>query len=489
MSSWRASLASWLPRWNRRDNSSVSDDSTVQFKVVDSFRSVASAPANLMTNECPGNEIIPPRFSQSEPLLINRPKEKLDKTLPYDFHKVEPAPGDRHVRSSTPTVPVQMMDQFNDNPDHHIRRPVFQYPCDMYSSGDALGPHRNHQGGDGNIDNFQNVDARHVENHLFKRPDFYDENFERFQNPQNYEFTPRVPLNPRNYPQDYEFRQRIPQNPTQYPRHDYATQMPNMGILPEYDCAPGMFRKSIRQRDPKQFDGNKIEWCDYLKHFEVVALWNKWNDSQKAQQLVMSFDGDALKLLGELSAETLNSYALLVQELNRRYDPAERAEAWKIEFRNRSRKTNESITQYAQALNRLVQKAFPQMPTTAQEQWVVDQFTFGLGSYELKKHVQFGHPKSLNEAISLAIEFEAFESGMKDKFKKPIPKGEVSVLAQQTPSASETQSKNKNDKSEIVCFYCKKVGHMKKDCYKWKKKLLSLGTSFKKSTDVKSSEN
>ena len=148
MSSWRASLASWLPRWNRRDNSSVSDDSTVQFKVMDSFRSVASAPANLMTNECPGNEIIPPRFSQSEPLLINRPKEKLDKTLPYDFHKVEPAPGDRHVRSSTPTVPVQMMDQFNDNPDHHIRRPVFQYPCDMYSSGDALGPHRNHQGSD-----------------------------------------------------------------------------------------------------------------------------------------------------------------------------------------------------------------------------------------------------------------------------------------------------------------------------------------------------
>ena len=68
-----------------------------------------------------------------------------------------------------------------------------------------------------------------------------------------------------------------------------------------------------------------------------MADWNSWNDKEKARQLVMSFEGESLKLFGELSDESLQNYDILVSELNRRYDPAERAQAWKIEFRNRFR--------------------------------------------------------------------------------------------------------------------------------------------------------
>ena len=35
----------------------------------------------------------------------------------------------------------------------------------------------------------------------------------------------------------------------------------------------------------------------------------------------------------------------------------------------------------------------------------------GLNNHELKRHVQFGHPKNLNEAIALALEYDSFESG------------------------------------------------------------------------------
>jgi thymidylate synthase len=120
-----------------------------------------------------------------------------------------------------------------------------------------------------------------------------------------------------------------------------------------------------------------------LKHFEAVANWNEWTTKQKAKQLVMSFDGEALKLLGEFSEEVLADYGKVVAELNRRYDPAERAQAWKIEFRNRIRRANESIIQLAQALRRLALKAFPNMRASAQEQWVLDQFSLGLGSVEI----------------------------------------------------------------------------------------------------------
>ena len=63
----------------------------------------------------------------------------------------------------------------------------------------------------------------------------------------------------------------------------------------------------------------------------------------------------------------------------------------------------------------MVTKAYPTLPKVAQDQWVLDQFTQGLDSPDLKRHVQFGHPKDVTEAIFLSVEFEAFESCNKDK--------------------------------------------------------------------------
>ena len=50
---------------------------------------------------------------------------------------------------------------------------------------------------------------------------------------------------------------------------------------------------------------------------------------------------------------------------------------------------------------------------------VIDQFITGIGNYDLQKHVQFGHPKSINAAIGLATEYEALDSSV-DRIKKPL---------------------------------------------------------------------
>ena len=65
--------------------------------------------------------------------------------------------------------------------------------------------------------------------------------------------------------------------------------------------------------------------------------------------------------------------------------------------------------QYGYALQRLASKAFPTISLNAQEQWVLDQFVNGLGNSEIRKHVQFAHPRNLHEAIYLATEYECFE--------------------------------------------------------------------------------
>lgn len=43
------------------------------------------------------------------------------------------------------------------------------------------------------------------------------------------------------------------------------------------------------------------------------------------------------------------------------------------------------------------------------ESLTVEQFVPGLRCHELKRYVQFSHPKTLDRAISLALEYGSFE--------------------------------------------------------------------------------
>ena len=47
---------------------------------------------------------------------------------------------------------------------------------------------------------------------------------------------------------------------------------------------------------PVTFDGHSIEWPDYICHFEKVALWNGWTQSEKAAKLAMSLKGIAQRV-------------------------------------------------------------------------------------------------------------------------------------------------------------------------------------------------
>ena len=231
----------------------------------------------------------------------------------------------------------------------------------------------------------------------------------------------------------------------------------------------------LKQRDPKSFDGVRAEWSDYLPHFETVAAWNGWDSSQRAQQLIMSLEGEAMKMLGQLPTEVKDDYSQLVATLNRKYDPQERASAYKIEFRGRIRRKSEMIMSYAQELRRLVIRAYPEMASESHDAFVLDQFVMGLGSLELRRHVQFGHPTDINQAISLAIEFEAFETAVgPDRFRKP--KGDVCLVQpaddddDDDDDASGAVACPITDKRNLVCRYCKKTNHTIDQCFKLKNK-------------------
>ena len=175
----------------------------------------------------------------------------------------------------------------------------------------------------------------------------------------------------------------------------------------------------IKMLEPETFDGtSSAEWAEYIIHFEQIAEWNGWSNIQKAKMLSIKLRGEAQKLLGSLTSEQYNDYEILKATLSHRFNPQERESAYRCEFRNRRRMKNESPSDFGFALRRLSLKAFPTLSYSALETHVVDQFIAGLGAVELQKFVQFQHPKTLETAINLAIEYTAFVGNL-DKITKP----------------------------------------------------------------------
>ena len=67
----------------------------------------------------------------------------------------------------------------------------------------------------------------------------------------------------------------------------------------------------------------------------------------------------------------------------------------------------ENLVEFGSSLRRLGQKAYPDLSGEALEVHLVDQFVMGLGSFYLQKHVQLQHPRNLEHAVNLALEYMA----------------------------------------------------------------------------------
>lgn len=333
----------------------------------------------------------------------------------------------------------------------------------------------------------------------------------------------------------YQYRVQIPRDPvhTEHPERCYRGPQEPLAYpnLPTEQPVQHISVQNRRQREPDKFNGETIEWLDYYRHFETVAQWNNWGEVEKAMQLAMSLQGEAQRILGDLPSYTLHNYEALVNELTQRFNPFERGTAYRLEFRNRTRKSNESAMQYGYVLKRLAAKAFPQISIGAQEQWIIDQFITGLGNIELSKHVQFSHPKTVHEAIALAVEYESFDPTYRQNRKPPVvpsaPKNQANVMAV-TSTDSHTEapmnqvlqlmcdtlmntskeltelrkefteiqktkpSQKKYEKSDkiafgkntneayqsrqIECFKCHGLGHMRRECPLNQKKIVPLTT-------------
>ena len=247
--------------------------------------------------------------------------------------------------------------------------------------------------------------------------------------------------------------------------------------------------------------GNE-EWDSWLSHFEDCAVINEWNDARKAQFLAVRMRGAALLQLQSLSPDVRGDYTGLKRALREKFVPKERIELHKAEFRARRRERDEKLPDLASSLRRLVGKAYPEAIPDLQDSLAKDQFIEALEDREIRMRIRESGPKTLDEAVSRALQIEAMYEAESRRTKgrsvrviqepsqdersafAELPKQNTAAInqmvhfvqqhqQQQPPSTSGESERKQNgrglgpntrDRIQRHCFRCHKRGHYIADC-------------------------
>ena len=149
------------------------------------------------------------------------------------------------------------------------------------------------------------------------------------------------------------------------------------------------------------------EWDSWIAHFEDCAVINGWDEARKAQVLAVRICGVALFQLQGFMSVVRGNYVELKRALRKKFVPQERIELHKAEFRARHRERNEKLPDLASSLRRLVGRAYPGAAAELQDSLTKDQFIDALEDREMRIKIRESGPKTLDEAVSPALQIEA----------------------------------------------------------------------------------
>jgi len=168
---------------------------------------------------------------------------------------------------------------------------------------------------------------------------------------------------------------------------------------------PATARPKVR---PTTYDGSS-SWEDYAAQFQLVAEINNWDYVTKASYLAISLSAPALSVLGDLSYDQRRDFKDITSALATRFGTEHRTEMFKAQIKTRTRQRNESLPELAQALRRMARQAYPEAPADLRETLARDYFVDSLGDADTRWKVKQSRPRTLNEAVDIAVELEAFQ--------------------------------------------------------------------------------
>lgn len=158
-----------------------------------------------------------------------------------------------------------------------------------------------------------------------------------------------------------------------------------------------------------RYDGRNEPLESFLAKFESCARYVGWTENDKRFQLQMCLTGAAAQILCEV-AET-DSVDKIVQVLRNRFGNLNQSERFRTELKTRRRKANESLQELYSDVIRLFHLAYPETDYCTLTIFLRDAFLDSLNDRQLYVRILDKDPKNIDEALTYAVRYEAFDRG------------------------------------------------------------------------------
>ena len=157
-----------------------------------------------------------------------------------------------------------------------------------------------------------------------------------------------------------------------------------------------------------------------MKHFERCSVVNGWNEEEAALFLAAGLRGQAQKVLNGMSDSDCRNYAKIVDKLELRFAVEKQRELHQVRLHNRRQLENESVQAVAAGIRSLSSLAYQDLSPDTQERFAVQHFIDALKDRDDRLKLRRDKPRTLDDALSLACELEAFRLVDGDERRSPL---------------------------------------------------------------------
>ena len=163
---------------------------------------------------------------------------------------------------------------------------------------------------------------------------------------------------------------------------------------------------------PRAFDGTG-SFESFWAQFENCATYNRWTPVDKLAHLKDALTGDAGQILWDTDASATDSVEKLVTLLKNRYSGSRQTDKYRMELRLRRRQPGETLSALHRDVRRLMALAHPSLPEDARDTIATDYYIDGLDDPDFALKIRERNPASLDDALRIALQLEAWSRDSK----------------------------------------------------------------------------
>lgn len=224
----------------------------------------------------------------------------------------------------------------------------------------------------------------------------------------------------------------------------------------------------------RTFSGNgKDIWSEYIRYFENVANLNGWTTDRTLRIFFTVLRGQAEVYAYGLSDTDKQDWEAIKNKMNSRFGHISMKESYVAEAKLRKRKSDESYRDFAQTIEDLYRRAYPDNREYVEESSLKTFLNNCNSSDNFRLAVKRMRPKTIQEAVTFAMQEEYILLGEKTyqkDHKRSVYQVQKSMSTKQ-PGNGDAVRHAAKETQILKCFECGSEKHLRNRCPDVKRKV------------------